>query len=220
METLYYYLGLYLLVFVLKFIILTRASPISSNISSDVDHHNSSKVKWYKLIFVSSDIVNIGAGFAIAAIINKPNFMSSIMIFYIILVVLSVSVDSLSKIGDIGKGIIHFIIITTVISATFIGYRDNFGKGKLKENNFKFKVIIPYSDLSLIKHSGFDFNSAPENNFRIIVIANSKDSAILAGIDSFYQNNNVFPIYSDRSYKSKKAFLKINHDELTVIKVE
>jgi len=220
METLYYYLGLYILVFVLKFIILTRSSPVIQSSTNESEQHSSTRVKWHRLLFVSSDIVNIGAGFAIAAIINLPNWMPAIMVVYIILVVLSVSVDSLSKIGDIGKGIIHSLIITTVIVATSIGYSKNFGKKNLKKDSFRYKIIIPYNDLSLIKHSGLDFISAPENNFRIEVTANSKDSAIDIGIDSFYNNESVFPIYSDKSYKSKKAYLKINHDELTAIKLD
>ena len=102
-----------------------------------------------------------------------------------------------------------------------MGYTQNFGKPKqedFKEN--KLKVVIPYIDLSLMKHTGLDFSNTPENNFRVIIKSDDNIKARQLAIDSFYNSNSIYPLYGGRDLATKHSQLKINYDEIIIIKTD
>lgn len=218
METLIYYLGLYALVFLLRFIYLARRV---SKPTEDTSDSTNNKNNWLRIFNVSLDLVYTSAGFAIALIENLPNWIPAIMILYIFLVILSASVDTLTALSNNTRTLIHLIVVITVITITIIGYSSNFGKPIEKTKEFvSFKVIIPYSDLSLIKHAGLDFSTAPENNYRIVVKAKDVVSAKQLAIDSLFYCDKNYPLYGLRTIESKKSLLRLNSDEIIIMRLE
>jgi hypothetical protein len=215
METLVYYLGLYFLVLLLKFI--NTARKPSNDIEENKINKNG-KPKWQYILHVSLDVVYTSAGFAIALIENLRTWIPAIMILYVILVILSTSVENLTFLNLNTRTSIHGTILLVVITCTILGYTNNFGKPKElipKEKNYK--VVIPYIDLSLMKHTGLDFSSTPENNFRVIINSEDISKVRQLAIDSFYCSPLNYPLYGNKDLTSKHSQLKINYDEIIVV---
>jgi hypothetical protein len=215
METLVYYIGLYLLVLLLKFINTAR-KPSIDNEESKLNRNG--KPKWQYVLHVSLDVVYTSAGFAIALIENLRTWIPAIMIIYIILVILSTSVDNLTFLTLNTRTIIHGSILLVVISTTILGYTLNFGKPKIEtsKGDSNLKIVIPYIDLSLMKHTGLDFSNTPENNFRVIIKSDDETKAKQEAIDSFYRSNIIYPLFGGKDINSKHSQLKINYDEIIV----
>jgi hypothetical protein len=217
METLIYYLGLYSLVFLLKFIYLARRA--NRNVEAVMDGVKS-KIDWWRIFDVSLDLVYTSAGFAIALVENLPNWIPAIMILYIFLVILSASVDTLNGLNRNARTTIHAIIAVCVIAITIAGYKTNFGKPRVDSGpTSKFKVVIPYTDLSLIKYAGLDFGSAPENNYRVVIVASDEHEAKEAAIDTLFSCNTNYPLYGDKTTEAKRNQLRINADEIVIMKL-
>lgn len=217
METLIYYLGLYALVYLLKFISIFRGLVEQTNSDKEFSQR---KIRRLSILDVSLDLVYTSAGFAIALIENLPNWIPAIMILYIFLIILSASVDTLSFLSVKWRTFIHTMIAVCVIITTIVGYKTNFGKPeKVEKSKFKYKVVVPYMDLSLIKHAGLDFEKAPENNYRIIIEAKDDPSAKQIAIDSFFNCSTNYPLYGERTSESKRNQLRINSDEIVTNKI-
>jgi hypothetical protein len=215
MESLLYYIGLYLLVFILKFISVARKP---SPDTYDIESNNANKPNWNYVLHISLDIVYTSAGFAIVLIENLKTWIPAIMVIYVILVILSTSVDNLNYLSLAKRTYIHIAISLFVIISTFLGYWLNFGKPIVpKEVAKQYKVLIPYLDLSLMKHTGLDFLNAPENNFRVIIKCDDLQRVKQMAVDSFYLSSKVVPLYPSKDLLDKRAQLKINYEEIIVV---
>jgi hypothetical protein len=195
-----YYLGLYLLVFVIRFFKIQKDKSKNGGESSH---------KHY--FFTGLEMVYTTAGFVIL-LDKQKDWTRAIMIFYILLVIIAVFVDSMDDKLDIGlKFWVHLTISVIIIGATIIYLNGIFGnefesqntsKGNNMASQKSYLIMLPYKDLILAKYLGYEkYNDKMWTDIKRIR-ANNETEAVEMAISRFEKDENVIPFEQKRKSKN------------------
>ena len=106
----YYYLGLYVLVLVIRYFKLKK------------DH--TSGPPWPRVLFVSLEIVYTSAGFIILLLEHLRELIAPIVVFYIVLVIVSSNLDSMDERFSLRQKIIlHLAILILIVGSTVYSFQ-------------------------------------------------------------------------------------------------
>lgn len=211
-----YYLGLYILVFVIRFFKLKKEIPVSNESSYN------NKFNLRKVFFVSLEIVYTSAGFIILLLENQKDWIPAIVIFYIVLVVISSNLDSMDeRFDEKTKFIFHIIIILMIVGGTVYSlnsFLDPNKKDSSKSDSTKtFILSIPYTDISLVNHIGNPKKFSNKNKLVFIseVKAKDKDEALDKSMKSFWDTTYTNPLSIKKDFK-KEDFISIDKDHILI----
>jgi hypothetical protein len=209
-----YYLGLYILVFVIRFFKLKKEFPTIKN-APDTKNFN-----FILVFFVSLEIVYTSAGFIILLLENQKDWIPAIVIFYIVLVVISSNLDSMDeRFDEKTKFIFHIIIILVIVVGTVYSLNSFLDPRKKDTNNLDgdktFIISIPYTDISLVNHIGNPKKFSNKNKLIFIaeIKAKDKDEAIEKGMKSFWDTTYTNPLSVKKDFK-KEDFISVDKEHL------
>ena len=216
MENIFYYIGLYLVVILVKL-----AEFVKNNNSLEF------KKKWTEILDVSLDLTFAASGCIIALLLNVDK--TWIPVVYILSTIILLSSSFMKFLSDrltllrpwLNAFIIVIIFLGTIfLYITVIPHVDSNGnKIELKDEikNSNYTVIIPYKDESLISNVGY--NKIGDRNFfcKVDIKTSSQDSAKIIGINKFKKEIIVKPIYN-LELKNKKELVTISESEILIFK--
>lgn len=218
MENIFYYIGLYLVVILVKL-----AEFVKNN------KHENLKKNWTEILDVSLDLTFAASGCIIALLLNVEKSWIPVVYILSTIILLSSSFmkflsDRLQSLRPWLNGLIIIVIFsgTTLLFKKVIPFVDSNGN-KIKPKNIddksNFTVIIPYKDESLISNVGY--NKIGDRNFiyKIDVNAVNRDSAKSIAIKKFKTNTNIYPVYKIE-LKNKKDLISLSDTEIIVFNNE
>lgn len=145
-----YYLMLFILTFVLRFIRAYKSHPEEKNTQEAKDY-------WSHYLYFGFELVNVSAGVFILLSEKASSFVGSFMMFYVILVVISFFLED-EKTGRGLKLWGNIVVSLAVIGITWYAFINIDGlKATNKIPSAKWTVALPYIDTSLNR------NFAPKN---------------------------------------------------------
>lgn len=216
MENIFYYIGLYLVVILVKL-----AEFVKNNSTEEF------KKKWTEILDVSLDLTFAASGCIIALLLNVDK--TWIPVVYILSTIILLSSSFMKFLSDRLLSLrpwLNAFIIFVIFSGTIILFKkviphvDSNGnkieqKDEIKNSNYT--VIIPYKDESLISNVGY--NKIGDRNFlyKVDVKTTSGDSARIIGINKFKKEVNIKPVYK-LELKNKKELITIADSEIIVFK--
>lgn len=216
MENIFYYIGLYLVVILVKL-----AEFVKNNNSLEF------KKKWTEILDVSLDLTFAASGCIIALLLNVDK--TWIPVVYILSTIILLSSSFMKFLSDrltlLRPWLNAFIIVIIFLGTIFLYIKviphvdSNGNKIELKDEikNSNYTVIIPYKDESLISNVGY--NKIGDRNFfcKVDIKTSSQDSAKIIGINKFKKEIIVKPIYN-LELKNKKELVTISESEILIFK--
>jgi hypothetical protein len=218
--TICYYLGLYLIVFVVRYFKLRKESFKANDSIPDKP-----KFDFGPLTYVSLEIVYTSAGLIIALIENIKEWIAPIVIFYIIIVLVSTFLTNMEeKFSHKAKIGTHLTIVTVIVIATVFSFSRINGptvesgqkhESETSDSVVTFKVGIPYTDRSLSKNFGSDYFLDNEMVYFVEINAIDKERCIDSAVKFFWCDTTIKPFINKKN-ESKDKVLKIDRDNIIV----
>lgn len=200
----YYYLGLYLLVFAIRYFKLKKETK--------------DQFDWRQCFHVSLEIVYTSAGVVILLLENLRNWIPPIVIFYILFVLASSNLDSMSeRFSRRQQLIFHSLIISFVLIATFFTFSDTLRPQNKDSKNYI--AVIPYVDISLMRHVGYSKLSDKKLVYYVKIQGETEQDVLKKAEENFWQDNSTSP-FKVLKNENKKDLLKIEKNDIFVKKVE
>jgi hypothetical protein len=215
MENIFYYIGLYLVVILVKLAEFVKKTNTEEY-----------KNKWTEILDVSLDLTFAASGCIIALLLNVEK--TWIPVVYILSTIILLCSSFMKFLSDRLKSFrpwLNGLIIVTIFSGTIFLFKniiphvDNNGNiidQKEKNKNSIYTVILPYKDESLISNVGYNKIGDRSFLYKIDVNSNSKDSAKIIAINRFNQESNIKPVYK-LNLKNKKDLISISDAEILVL---
>ena len=205
-----YYLLLFLLTVILRFIRAYRSQP---------DENASTATKrsyWTHYFYFGFELVNVSAGVFILLSEKATKYVATFMILYVILVILSFFFEDEKVVRKL-KTAGHLFVSFVVIAVTFYAFL--FFDG-LKEKEFphpseggkylQWRVALPYVDTSLNRNYAVK-DELLLSSYTTTVSATSKIEAIAVAKDNFYSDKGPKP-FAARVEKTKLSMVTIDSD--------
>jgi hypothetical protein len=217
MENIFYYIGLYLVVILVKL-----AEFVKNNKADEF------KNKWTEILDVSLDLTFAASGCIIALLLNVEK--TWIPVVYILSSIILLSSSFMKFLSDrllsLRPWLNAFIIVVIFAGTIFLFNNvippvDSNGNKINKHENVisSYTVLIPYKDESLISNVGY--NKIGDRNFlfKTDVNALNKDSAKSIAIEKFNKEANIKPIYK-LDLKNNKKMITILDSEVMIFNKE
>ena len=214
--TMIYYLGLYLMVFVVRYFKQSRGTV-------------QTKQDWNEFFSYSSlEIIYTASGFLVILLSREIRLLPIFLISYTLLLFTSSNIDRVEKLQDKTKMITHIIIIAIVVFVTVLSfstklrdegdiitiYSTNERCNSAKPLRF-YTVVLFYDDNSLISHVGLNNWNNKYLSFRVKVQGTTPDEAIKEATRLFWENQVSIP-FRIRSWETREALIRIN-DTATLV---
>jgi hypothetical protein len=185
-----YYLMLYLLTVILRFIRAYRSRP--------KDDGNLDEIKLYRVryLYFGFELVNVSAGVFILLTENATKYVGTVMIMYVILVILSFFFED-EGVGRKLKTAGHIWVSLTVLVVTLYAFLGVKGLASTEPKTIiqsaqKWRVALPYMDTSLNRN--FGIKAAPlQSVFIEEVSAPSRLDALRAVKANFFSEKGPYP---------------------------
>ncbi|MBK7132425.1 MAG: hypothetical protein IPH69_06250 [Bacteroidales bacterium] len=158
----FYYLGQYLVVFVISYFRIRKAFRLQDPSTPDIQKFN-----WKPVFFVNLELVYTSAGLIILLISDSQEWTPAIIIFYVILILISSNMSSIEdRFSENSKLNIHLIITLIIIVGSIIVLN--------KKTDKNYQISIPFSDYSLEDKK----RTVIKRNYYIEIISNSEKTAL------------------------------------------
>ncbi|WP_299227712.1 hypothetical protein [uncultured Psychroserpens sp.] len=181
-----YYLFLYLMVLVINFFRVRKKYQIPDENTPNPENFN-----WKPVFHISLDIVYTSAGFIVLLIQNLEEWVPALLVFYLILVLISSNLDSISeKLGEDFKLTAHILIVLIIIFTTYITFNTDF----IISNKNKYDVAIPYVDKTVIDKVGYNLIGEKEFIFVTQIETEEIDSVKVLAIKKFWDSKDSKPL--------------------------
>ncbi len=204
----YYYLGLYVLVLVIRYFKLKK-DPTGGP-------------PWPRVLFVSLEIVYTSAGFIILLLENLRELIAPIVVFYIILIFVSSNLDSMDdRFSPRQKIFFHLGILILIVGSTVYSFqtvlkpKPVLTEAAQQTSLHSFRVGIPYSDESLSRHVGVKVFGTRKLAFVTVVTAPGIERARELAIQRFWSDGSVVP-FKAASKTDRRSLLNVDTDNVTV----
>ncbi len=207
-----YYGLLFVLSIILRTIRTYRLRPLESA-NEDIKK----SYKWNYTHF-GFELVNVSAGIFILVSESATQFVSSIMIFYVILVILSIFFEDNSVDGTI-RTFGHIALSITVFIVTYYAFFKYDGlkvtttstaKAEVVERESQYRVALPYIDASLNRNMAVKTDPIV-NLYLTTVTAKNENQAIRSAEVKFYSTDGPQPFVS-KAEKNKLTMVVLNGD--------
>lgn len=197
-----YYLGQYLVVFVISYFRIRKAFQIQDPSIPDLPKFN-----WRPVFFVSLEIVYTSAGLIILLITDSKEWAPAIIIFYVILILISSNLNSIEeRFSETFKLISHSLITLLVIAISILVLNS--------PTESKYRISIPFYDFSIVSESKIKI----QRNFYTEIKASSENEALKQAKEEFWSSNETSPFKIVNS-QSKESIIEIKEQEI-IIKLE
>lgn len=208
---LFYYLGLYLLIFLLRYIkLIKQKKSIEETIS------------FRRILFVSLDLSYTAAGFVILLLANLKAWIPVIVIFYILYVFAGLMLDLMDdKLKAQTKLIWHVTLISLLLIMTIVTFTVILEPTSPKETmpqKREYKVLVPYKDQTLITHLGFRTAGSTKLVFLVNVEATTEEEARIKAKNEFLQKIDELPLIQSLKVKDASASIEIDDANIAVLK--
>lgn len=219
--TMIYYLGLYLLVFVVRFFKPPRGTPQPSQ-------------DWHDFFSYSSlEIIYTASGFLVILFGREIRLLPVFFVLYTLLLFTSSNIDRLDRFSAKAKTVTHAVIIALVIGVTVLSfstklkdegdniviYRSSERQAAVaapKQKNYD--VVLFYDDHSLIAHVGLNNWSGKTLSFRVKAEGASKEEAVREAVRLFWESPVSKP-FRLRSWETREGLVRINEHATLVFEI-
>lgn len=192
-----YYLGLYFIVFLIRFFKVSKEGTPKEN-----------------TIYIALEIVYSSAGVIILLLQQQPNLVPALLIMYVVLLLCSSYLDSMAeKFSRKLKITAHIIIILIIITGTVYSF-----KYVLYKQNQTYKVMIPYTDFSLVRHLGLNFSDYKLSYTTTLEGKNEHEAAKKA--EKYFWEDNATNPFKGKNNIEKKSLIKIDKTNILVTRIE
>jgi hypothetical protein len=218
----FYYIGLFVLVFLVRFFKLKRETP------QEGEPQRKSSLR--RVTFVSLEIVYTAAGFVILLLSSVDKaYIAPIVVAYVILIYVSSQLESLEdKFTQGALTTYHSLITAVVVVATTYSFSSYGVLGKQQDHGAKatppttttsYRIAIPYVDKSLFINS-VSYKKFGDKQFFFQTVVDesiSEPRAIEAAKAKFWDSPTTNPIYNSNNI-DKKSLIGLSDDQTFVVR--